>query len=144
MGCSVSSLKTIDYEDISEGLKTGDLVLFSGNSLYSRIVQCFTINPISHVGMVIKCKDRKGHDSLYLFHSIITTIKGKDKDFITKKEKNGPQMNPLKSSIINADGDVFIRRLNLDSENSTLKSDHCGNTEISKWIRRNDRTQIRI
>ena len=53
-------------------LQTGDLVLFTGNTMISRIIQYFQHNKFSHVGIIIKNPkflDPSLEDGLYLLES---------------------------------------------------------------------------
>ncbi len=94
----------VKYEDIRHELKTGDIVLFSGTGLISKVIQWFTKSPYSHVGLVLK-DDR--WDMVLLWESTtlskIKTVFG--------KVKQGVALRPLSMAIENFKGDVVIRKL---------------------------------
>lgn len=44
------------YSQLREFIKTGDVLAFSGTAIYSKIIQCWTSSPISHVGLALWLK----------------------------------------------------------------------------------------
>lgn len=77
------------------GLTTGDLILFSGSSVYSQTIKYATQSKWSHIGMVLKRTD----DSLWFFESTESTA------------HSGVQINPLDSVLNGYEGDIAIRLL---------------------------------
>lgn len=49
--------RELSYEDIKSSFKTGDLILFHGNEISSRIIEVIEWSYWSHVGMVIRPED---------------------------------------------------------------------------------------
>jgi hypothetical protein len=77
-----------EYEDIRSSLKTGDVVLMGGSSIFSRAIRRLTRSKWSHVGMVMKVEE---FDTLLLWES---TTNGHDKDVQTGEVKRGVQLVP--------------------------------------------------
>ena len=44
----------VEYDEIRNELKTGDIVLFGGKSFVSWLIKKITKNKYSHIGMVLK------------------------------------------------------------------------------------------
>jgi len=51
---AVARLPVLDYPQVREQLRTGDLIFCSGTYLFSRIIQWFTRSVWSHVGIVYR------------------------------------------------------------------------------------------
>ncbi len=96
------------YNTIRDSLKTGDIVLFSGKGLISLVIKKFTDSLWTHVGMVIKSDEL---DTLLLWES--TTL-SKMKDIESNTARQGVQSVFLSKRIEDYDGDVAIRKLNID------------------------------
>ena len=88
------------YEDIRVSLKTGDLVLFEGKSLFSKIIRRASGSRWSHVGMILK---RQEFDYLALYES---TGGGSLPDLVHGVPVKGVQLVPLSDRILNYEGDV--------------------------------------
>ena len=113
MGCLFSCYThwapSVRFSDTKASLRTGDIVLFSGDSIQSAEVQCGTRSTFSHIGMVVRCDHLLG-SGLCLWHSPAQKmIFAPDK--LTNRIKSGPQLNELDVSLRLAKGRVFIRRL---------------------------------
>ena len=93
------------YQTIRESLRTGDIVLFSGDSFVSRLIRLGTPGPWSHVGMVIVLP---GIERVMLWES--TTL-SKIKDLKTGKLMSGVQLVWLSEKIRDYNGRVAIRKL---------------------------------
>jgi hypothetical protein len=89
----------LTYTQFTDGLDTGDIILFHGDTEFDKVTDFIECSPWAHVGMIIK--DKK-HNT-YLWES---TVKSNAKDVIDHKTKNGPQLVLLKDRLIN---DVAIR-----------------------------------
>ncbi len=59
-------MEKVRFEDIRQSLQTGDLIFFSGEYAFSKVIEFIEDSPWSHVGMVIRLP---GDDNLYLFES---------------------------------------------------------------------------
>lgn len=91
-------------------LKTGDLVFFSGNSAFSRLIQLATNSHWSHVGMIIRYKDE------------ISYIES-DKEYVESLQlKPGVRTYPFLEVIRHFQGDIALRSL-LNTENEQLGID---------------------
>ena len=145
MGC-ICSLEMIKserkpYEDIKEYLKTGDLLLFSGNGMNSFEVKLATVSPFSHVGMIVKCKHFKEENDLYIWHSPSQKLEFIH-DKLTKTYKEGPQLNNLNEILEATDGSIYLRKLEqgLDkyilnfTSNKNKNIDPC-DSDLIKWMR---------
>ena len=93
------------YKDIRDNLKTGDIVLFSGNSLISNGIKLVTNSIWSHVGMVLKIPE---YNMVFVWES--TTIT-KLADAIDGKVKNGVQLILLSDRVNTYDGTMSVRHL---------------------------------
>ena len=89
----------LTYAQFADGLDTGDIILFHGDTEFDKVTDFIECNPWAHVGMIIK--DKK-HNT-YLWEA---TVKSNAKDVIDHKTKNGPQLVILKDRLIN---DVAIK-----------------------------------
>jgi hypothetical protein len=81
MGKCVSKFEDTsrNFDDIKNSLKTGDIVLFSGESEWSNIIKVATDSNWSHVGMIVKTNrlnnnsfirnENDEDENLYLWHS---------------------------------------------------------------------------
>jgi len=80
---------TISYSELAATAKTGDIVLFEGVSLFSKLVRIFTGSRFSHIGMIYR------HPEALLFFQA-TTLKTV-RDVLKNGEKHeGVQLGPLK------------------------------------------------
>jgi hypothetical protein len=83
------------YENIRNELNTGDIILFSGRALFSRIVQIGTRSPWSHIGIVVRFTTP--FDFVALWESDITI--------------GGVQLTNLSARIKKYKGQVVVRHL---------------------------------
>ena len=44
----------MSYEEFTKTIKSGDLILFSGNAWYSKIIEYFTNSKYSHIGIILQ------------------------------------------------------------------------------------------
>ena len=82
------------YGELRSLLKTGDLVLFSGQDKVSRIIRWRTKSDYSHVGMVLNSPDY--HDDVTIWEA-------------TKPV--GVRLTPLSEHVRNYEGSIVLRRL---------------------------------
>lgn len=94
------------YRSLREQLKTGDLVLFSGRTLSSRLVRIFTGSRWSHIGMVVRLPDMPGTPLLWE-----ATRPSKVRDIFRGMPADGVQLVPLDDRVLSYEGHVAIRRL---------------------------------
>ncbi|WP_343561584.1 hypothetical protein [Kiloniella sp. b19] len=94
------------YDDLRPGLKTGDIVLFAGESLFSKAIRFVTRSQWSHVGMVIKIE----RWNLALLWESTTPSDAKDIEGGTVT--NGVQLVALSSRVQSYKGKIAIRQLN--------------------------------
>ncbi len=95
----------MEYDRARNQLKTGDILLFSGNGLFSRIIQLGTLSPWSHVGMVLNIAE---WDMVLCWES---TSLGSLEDVNSGRATQGVQLVPLRERIATYDGRVSTRRL---------------------------------
>ncbi len=97
------------YEHIRKGLKTGDIVLFSGKGAISHSIKLVTKSKWSHVGMVLQYT---GLEAVFLWES--TKPSGVN-EAIDGKAKRGVQLallsDRLRDYVQNHDGQAAIRIL---------------------------------
>ncbi len=94
----------VEYDEIRNELKTGDIVLFGGKSFVSWLIKKITKNKYSHIGMVLKIE---GFDFVALWES--TTLNNTPDIF--QKKRKGVQIIQLSNRIENYKGRVAIRLL---------------------------------
>jgi hypothetical protein len=105
------------YNELRKDLKTGDIVLMGGTSIFSRAIRLLTRSKWSRVGMVMKVEE---FDMLLLWES---TTNGHDEDVQTKKVKRGVQLVPLSKRVRGHTGNLAFRQLSRplhDGEITTL------------------------
>ena len=95
----------VGYASLRPKLKSGDIVLMGGSSVFSRVIRKLTGSPWSHVGMVVRIEQ---FDTLLLWES---TTNGHDKDVQTGTVKRGVQLVPLSKRVNDHDGNLAFRRL---------------------------------
>ncbi len=93
------------YDTVRAGLRSGDVLLFSGNGLFSRIIQLGSMSKWSHVGMVLLVEE---WDMVLCWES---TSLGSLADIETGKATQGVQLVPLRERLATYDGTVATRRL---------------------------------
>ncbi len=93
------------YEEVRPNLKTGDIVLMGGSSIFSRAIRMLTKSDWSHVGMVMKIDQ---FDTLLLWES---TTNGHDEDVQTNEVKRGVQLVPLSKRVRDHKGNLAFRPL---------------------------------
>ena len=93
------------YDKIRDTLHTGDLVLFEGTSLFSRIIQRASGSQWSHVGMVMRLPE---YDYLALYES--TNSRGL-RDLGSGVPTRGVQLVPLSDRLQQYAGRVAVRNL---------------------------------
>jgi hypothetical protein len=98
---------TTQSQEKELNLKCGDLILFSGNSNTSFLIELSTLSRWSHVGMILK---DPGTNKLYIYDATTST------GHVT--------LSPLKEKLLNYDGYFKIRKLR------TKLSDK---TELAMW-----------
>lgn len=90
---------TITYEQLAPTLKTGDIVLFHGNSHFQDIIDDLTGSPFNHMAMVVLAKDLpdgKDMAPIMLWESTPYTI---TEDQKLHRGKAGPTLVDLKTRI---------------------------------------------
>lgn len=100
-------------------MKTGDLVLFKGNGLFSAIIMALPGANYSHVGMIYNHPDH----GLCIAES---TSVGTTKDVITGGLVNGVQLTPFEERVADYDGEVFLKHSNHtlnDAQRSIFRSE---------------------
>ena len=102
------------YEEVRPNLKTGDIVLMGGSSIFSRAIRLLTHSKWSHVGMVMKVEE---FDTLLLWES---TTNGHDVDVQTKKVKRGVQLVPLSKRVRDHTGNLAFRQLSRRLHNEEI------------------------
>jgi hypothetical protein len=100
-------------KDILETLETGDILLFDGEELESKIVEEFIMSKWSHVAIVIKDPDflinhKEPINGLFVFESNGYY----ELDIEDNTKKFGVQISELNKYIEDYDGEVYVRKLN--------------------------------
>jgi len=107
----------IDYQLLRHELKTGDIILTSGTTLFSRAIRWMTKSYWSHVGMIVRADQ---WDFVLMWES---TTGVRIKDVESTKFNHGVQLVPLSERLKAYDGTFAIRQLNRplsESETQTL------------------------
>ncbi len=93
------------YDSIRHELDTGDIVLFRGQSLFSRVIQRATRSPWSHVAMVMRLPE---YDFLALWES---TGLSSVPDILSHEPRRGVRLVPLSERVRAYQGAIAVRRL---------------------------------
>ena len=97
---------TQEFQEILTLLKTGDVVLFSGKTGFSRSIKWFTVSHWTHVGMVIRLPE---HPDPLIWESLrIPELP----DVIDGTLKSGVQLLNLADRLRTCVADIAIRSLN--------------------------------
>ena len=107
------------YIDIRDKLKTGDIVLFSGDGPISMLIRLITRSRWSHVGMVVKVPD---FDMVLLWESTMLNRFMDVKDVYAGTIVKGVQTTVLSDKISRFNGDVAIRQLNNELDDDKIKT----------------------
>lgn len=100
--------ETFDMKKLKRVAKTGDILLFSGSSLFSNAIKFVTETPWTHVAVII----RKGK-AVYVLQAIFETSKYYY-DYLTRTKRNsGVMMNRLSDVIDEDEGKVYYRKLRI-------------------------------
>lgn len=96
----------MNYDQLRSDLKTGDIVLYSGNAPISTIIKIATSSKWSHVGMVVRVPD-------LLFVSVWESTKQGTHllDLDSGQIRKGVQLVPLSDRILTYGGRIALRRL---------------------------------
>ena len=84
----------INYQNIRHELRTGDLAIFGGQYLVSKLIRLVTRFPASHMGLIIKEDDR------------INFVEASEGDMYPERE--GVIINHFSNSIPFYKGDIWI------------------------------------
>lgn len=93
----------MEYREIRSSLKTGDVVLFSGNGLVAMGIRAGTRSKWSHVGMVYVLD---GEVFIWESSKVFSA-----KDMETGRQKKGVQLNLMSTRVEEVTGVVAVRRL---------------------------------
>lgn len=99
------SAAPVAYTELRSSMQTGDLVLFSGRTWFSRAVQYFSDTPWSHVGMVLRLPE---YDFVCLYEA---TALHDLQDLDTGTVHDGVQLVPLSRRLQTYNGSVAYRKL---------------------------------
>lgn len=89
------------------GLKSGDLLFFSGHSVLGNLIKLFTRSKWSHIALVV----RSENNDLFCYEADVDSLS----DFL-KKQGTGVRMIPLTEKINQYPGEVALRILNVSQE----------------------------
>ncbi|MCI5144709.1 MAG: hypothetical protein D3923_04100 [Candidatus Electrothrix sp. AR3] len=87
----------VNYQNIREKLRTGDVAIFGGQYRISRLIRLFTRFPASHMALIIKKNDR------------IDFVEASEGDMYPERE--GVIINNFSNSMPFYKGDIWIARL---------------------------------
>ena len=116
----------MNYVDIRDDLKTGDLVLFSGKGGISRWIKRFTRSEWSHCGLIVKFE---AEDVVALFES--TTLSDLT-DMVSGKKREGVQLVSFSDRLRNYNGKVAVRRLAVPLNEEQLAEFHKFRREFAR------------
>ena len=103
------------YKEIRDVLKTGDIVLFSGQGGISTAIKVFSKSKWSHIGIVVKSKEL---NTVFLLES--TTLNNVT-DVETQSYKKGVQIVDLSTRVEKFDGSISVKLLNKELSEDQLK-----------------------
>jgi hypothetical protein len=115
---SVPARKPTPYSAMRPYLRTGDIVLCSGNALFSRIVRRVTGSEWSHCGMII---EHEITGELCIWESTTPTEVA---DIETGVPVSGVQLVPLQRRLQSYSGHVAVRRLEATRTREMLDALH--------------------
>lgn len=97
------------FNDIDRMITTGDMLLFSGDSLSSKIIGFLTDSHYSHVGIVYQCPLTK---QKYIWE--IGNILDEELPIITRKGADScdAHLIPMRTRIEKYEGNIMLRKLN--------------------------------
>ncbi|MCP3686626.1 MAG: hypothetical protein GY861_28645 [bacterium] len=104
----------LNYKNIRGDIKTGDILLFSGNSLLSKIIKLTTRSNWSHVGMAIESSE---HDMMLIWESTVRQKKNSRGIF----PQVGVQISTLSQKVDEYDGIVAVRHLEKEFDSDMTK-----------------------
>lgn len=95
----------ISFADLQDNLSTGDLVLFAGTRLQSKVIQSITQSQWSHIGMVLQLPD--------IPYPLLaeSTANTNVADLYCQKIRPGVQVVPLRDRLERYPGRAAIRHL---------------------------------
>ena len=102
------------YEQIRGELRTGDVILFDGRSLVSRLIQLATLSAWSHIGFVMRVP---GADLIMLLES---TLLSSTKDIDSGKIMAGVGLVSLSDRLAAHEGRACLRQIQQCSEEDRL------------------------
>lgn len=122
----------MSYKSFCSNLKSGDLLLFSGNAWYSRLIEYFSSSKYSHIGIVLKDEDK-----YYLLESGLEEY--------PDKKVFGVQLTDLEkiydNCIVKKNSKLYIRKLVYEKDitenikNAYQKVKDCPyDTDVCDWI----------
>ncbi len=96
-----------NVEEIYNNVRTGDIFLFSGKSIFSSLVRCNSlVKHWSHVGIALEYINNNGDREVFLLDSTISNFMG---------GKNGVHATPLRDRLNNYSGYLICyRQLNVN------------------------------
>lgn len=101
----------VDVPWLIENAKTGDLLLFSGSSVFSKSIKEFTQTAYTHVAVVIRRGLR-----VYVLQSVFQTDEYYWDDLMKRKANSGVMLNHLEDVVKEDDGKVYYRPLHMAGE----------------------------
>lgn len=93
------------YAEVRKNLKTGDIVLFSGKSAFSKLIRLGSLSKWSHVGVVMNLPE---YDFVTVWES---TTSSRVEDVASGELKMGVQLVPLSERVNTYNGDISVRHL---------------------------------
>ena len=102
------------YQRIKGELKTGDIVLFSGKSGFSRTIKYFTTSVWTHVGMVLEVP---GHEGPLVWESLRI---GEIEDVVDQRLKSGVQLLSLCERVVRSYDAIAVRQLSHPVDSAML------------------------
>lgn len=114
----MTASKRISYSAMRPYLRTGDIVLCSGNTLFSRIVRRVTRSEWSHCGLIVEHPDT---GELCIWESTTPTEVA---DLELGMPVDGVQLVPMHERLRTYPGHVAVRRLDADRTREMLDALH--------------------
>jgi hypothetical protein len=91
--------KNVTYEELAPLLKTGDIVLFHGDSQFQEVIDALTGSPYNHMAMVVLSKDLGGPPSMAPIMLWESTPYAITEDQELHRPKAGPTLVDLETRI---------------------------------------------
>lgn len=101
----------MNWDKIRDNLHTGDIILFSGKSFFSKFIEFFTGSNYSHIGMIVKTPINFTVPRLKTGSFFWESGEEPSQIEVPGDKVLGVQFTDLEKTVAEYDGDIYIRQL---------------------------------